>query len=41
MGFYIINGVGYNCQYDKSNCPKDNISCKECITDNMTYNVRR
>jgi hypothetical protein len=31
MVYFKINGLGYNCGYNESKCPKEKISCIECI----------
>jgi tetratricopeptide (TPR) repeat protein len=35
MGYFVINGLGYNCQYPRNNCPNPNISCKQCIISKL------
>ncbi|MHA2288517.1 MAG: hypothetical protein ACXABG_07005 [Promethearchaeota archaeon] len=31
MVYFKINGLGYNCGYSENKCPKEKISCIECI----------
>ena len=31
MVYFKINGLGYNCGYNENKCPKEKLSCIECI----------
>jgi len=31
MVYFKINGLGYNCGYNEDKCPKEELSCIECI----------
>ncbi len=31
MVYFKINGLGYNCGYNEDKCPKEKLSCIECI----------
>jgi len=31
MVYFKINGLGYNCGYNENKCPKEKISCIDCI----------
>ena len=35
MVYFKINGLGYNCGYIESKCPKEKTSCIECIKDRL------
>jgi len=35
MGFFIINGLGFNCQYERRTCPNSSLSCKSCLINNL------
>ena len=35
MGFFIINGLGFNCQYERDNCPNSSLSCKKCLINSL------
>jgi len=35
MGFFIINGLGFNCQYERNNCPYSTLSCKNCLINSL------
>jgi len=34
MGYFLINGLGFDCGYGKTNCPKK-ISCQDCLMEHL------
>jgi hypothetical protein len=35
MGFFIINGLGFNCQNERESCPNSSLSCKKCLINRL------
>jgi hypothetical protein len=35
MVYFKINGLGYNCGYNEDECPKEKLSCVECIKSRL------
>ncbi|TFG03923.1 MAG: hypothetical protein EU539_11800 [Promethearchaeota archaeon] len=35
MVYLVINGLGFNCGYNREDCPKKTLTCKECLLNQL------